>query len=110
MLAVEGRCIKNGSTKGTLVGASCGMLPPLLPFDVRLLHQLNLLGCGNTALAFSLMCLQKVEALVRFTWKKLSKKYLLKDRLLGYLLIHAPWILGFRILGLRILNPRTEDP
>ena len=70
MLAVEGRCVKNGRTKGTLVGASCGMLPPLLPFDVRLLHQLNLLGCGNTALAFSLMCLQKVEALVRFTWKK----------------------------------------
>ena len=49
MLAVEGRCVKNGRTKGTLVGASCGMLPPLLPLDVRLLHQLNLLGCGNTA-------------------------------------------------------------
>ena len=31
-------------------------------------------------------------------------------RTLGYLLIHAPRILGFRILGLRILNPRTEDP
>ena len=78
MLAVEGRCVKNGRTKGTLVGASCGMLPPLLPFDVRLLHQLNLLGCGNTALAFSLVCLQKVEALVRFTWKKLSKNIYLK--------------------------------
>ena len=68
MLAVEGRCVKNGRTKGTLVGASCGMLPPLLPFDVRLLHQLNLLHCGNTSLAFPLplMCLQEGGTFERF--------------------------------------------